>query len=120
MTQAEEVYVRVRDQIEGLVMQLILDLRRNDLRRKDLRQNDLRQNDLRQSDLRQNDPSPNGRNVVTERPQARPVIAVPPAAAPAPVVKPRPEQRTPRRDDSDRTSESSQRYRFGRVRRKRD
>jgi len=28
MTQAEEVYVRVRDQIEGLVMQYILELRR--------------------------------------------------------------------------------------------
>lgn len=33
MTQAEEVYVRVRDQIEGLVMQYILELRRS-LRRR--------------------------------------------------------------------------------------
>jgi len=29
MTQAEDVYVRVRDQIEGLVMQYILELRRS-------------------------------------------------------------------------------------------
>jgi arsenate reductase len=81
MTQAEEVYLRVRDQIEGLVMSLILTLRKF--------------------------------NATLD------VAAVPVIEKPAPAWT----QTTPTSSKTsvdDRSSQSSQRYGFGRVRRTRD
>jgi arsenate reductase len=85
MTQAEEVYIKVRDQIEGLVMQLILELRRNGLK------------------------TAEGTPVKTDR--------IPAAPVQTPVQT---RVRTPAAPELDRTSQSSQRYGFGRVRRARD
>jgi arsenate reductase len=85
MAQSEAVYIEVRDQIEALVMQMILDLRR------------------RPTEV-----------------EERPVAAAPVHWGPGrerPIVAP---PVSPAKSAGDRTSESSQRYGFGRVRRNRD
>lgn len=82
MMQSEEVYLQVRDQIEGLVMQLIMNLRR---------------------------PAGATADVAKSAP-VRPTNT--PSSIRAGRVAPV--------GDGDRTSESSQRYGFGRVRKNRD
>lgn len=83
MGQSEAVYVQVRDQIEALVMQMIMDVRRK---------------------------LTNGESpfAVSEQsvPLRGPINTTPP--------------KNPPKVAGDRTSESSQRFRFGRVRRNRD
>ena len=91
MMQSEEIYVRVRDQIEGLVMQMILDARRN----------------------------------ARSGPE-QPIIAPPVPPVSAGTARPRSAPSTIRagrlapEPDGERTSESSQRFGFGRVRKNRD
>lgn len=91
MMQSEETYVRVRDQIEGLVMQLILDARRN------------ARSEPEQPVIT---PPTQPSNFGTARPRNAASTIRAGRVAPEP--------------DGERTSESSQRFGFGRVRKNRD
>jgi arsenate reductase len=94
MTQGEDVYLQVRDQIEGLVMQLILQIRRQTKR------------------------------MALQTPAVAPRLplpaAVPAAAGPTPVARP-PIAPTPvAPTGATGTPQSSSQFRFGRMRRARD